>query len=396
MPRGSGKTAVQESAQALFCAIADYLGEAETRRAFDFKEYPTYDKFVSKYKPPGDRGINGIINDAYKNHIEIQSQSLASIEDFLREERWYRSSVNIALALIKELNRIHNDFQKIKRPKWQDIFYVRGDKEVMESIAELFKAANDMVKRDHVKKTIPFGDINKWLPADMYFATDDAVKKIAAAKKSKYPMGFAELNTFIFEMMKDGDLLPLSLKMAPSTAKVYRVNYKRSEEEAKIAEIEFVKIHSGAKKGERSLIIVIDKQGGKFTMRHDPSNNTYKGEIQLKNAFGGGVSGDTLIDVMMMADKTFAKNFEDEYKKQHAKYAKLKKQLEKDVNKATQREKYDIIRTQYSTDMSDALNKLWADYLKKSPKAKADHMLRIIVEYAGSMSIRSSKFVIAK
>ena len=53
MPRGSGKTSVQESAQALFCAIADYLGESQAKIAFDLEKYPSYNIFVSKYKPPG-------------------------------------------------------------------------------------------------------------------------------------------------------------------------------------------------------------------------------------------------------------------------------------------------------------------------------------------------------
>lgn len=396
MARGSTQTAVQEAAQALFCAIADYLGEAESKKAFDLKVYPTYDDLISAYSPPGNKGINAIINEAYKNHIEIQSESLKSIETFLRKEEWYRSSVNIALALIKELHGIHGEFRKIKPMKWQDIFYAKGDKQIMEGIADLFKTANDMIKKDKLKNTIPFGNLNKWNPADMYFATDDAAKKIAAQRKNKIEMGFSELNNFIFEMMKEGELLPLSLKKSPDKAKVYKVNYKRSEEEAKLAEIQFIKIASESKKGERSLTLIINNSGGKFIMRHDPSTNAYKGEILLKSSMGGSVSGEALIEVMKMVDKTFANKFEDAYFDTRDKYKIKVKKLEKEVPKSTQRKKFDIIRTKYSTEVSNVLNGVWVDYLKKTPKAKSSQLIRFIVEYAGSMTINSSKFVVAK
>ena len=396
MPRGSTQTAVQEAAQALFCAIADYLGEAESKKAFDLKKYPTYDDWVSNYSPPGPKGINAIINEAYKNQIEIQSESLKSIETFLRKEEWYRSSAHIALALIRELATIHGEFRKIKPMKWQDVFYAKGDKHVMDGIAELFTTANEMIKKDKLKNTIPFGNLNKWCPADMYFATDDAVKKIAAQRKSKIEMGFSELNNFIFTMMKDGDLLPLSLKKSPNGAKIHKVNYVRSKEEEKLAKINYVKIATGAKKGERSLTLVIDNSGGKFIMRHDPSTNAYKGEILLESSMGGSVSGEALIEVMKMVDKKFAKEFEDLYFEVRDKYKVKVKKLEKEVPKSTQREKFDIIRTRYSTEVSDALNGLWVEYLKKTRKAKSSQLIRFIVEYAGSMTINSSKFVIAK
>ena len=42
------KTALQEAAQALFCSLADYLGERETNKVFDKSTYKTYDDFVRK------------------------------------------------------------------------------------------------------------------------------------------------------------------------------------------------------------------------------------------------------------------------------------------------------------------------------------------------------------
>ncbi len=46
----ANQTAVQESAQALFCAIADYLGQSETKIAFDLTNFPTYKDLYTKYK----------------------------------------------------------------------------------------------------------------------------------------------------------------------------------------------------------------------------------------------------------------------------------------------------------------------------------------------------------
>ena len=39
-----------EAAQALFCAIADFLGEQETTKEFTTSKYPTYKTFQNKYQ----------------------------------------------------------------------------------------------------------------------------------------------------------------------------------------------------------------------------------------------------------------------------------------------------------------------------------------------------------
>ena len=44
------KTALQESSQALFCAISDYLGLDQTKKIFNLDVYPTYDDFKASNK----------------------------------------------------------------------------------------------------------------------------------------------------------------------------------------------------------------------------------------------------------------------------------------------------------------------------------------------------------
>ena len=43
-------TAKAESAQALFCAMADYLGSTKAKKVLDYKTYPTYSLFKSNNK----------------------------------------------------------------------------------------------------------------------------------------------------------------------------------------------------------------------------------------------------------------------------------------------------------------------------------------------------------
>ena len=130
---------------------------------------------------------------------------------------WYKSSVNIATKLIKDINTIDKDFAKFQSPNWQDIFYFRGaaaekgrTSNVMELIGELFDAANKTNKQ--------FGDINKWSPADIYFASkkasDTIVEQVNIVRSSKVSYTFDDLNLCINNLIDSGDLLGVSLKKA--------------------------------------------------------------------------------------------------------------------------------------------------------------------------------------
>ena len=100
------------------------------------------------------------------------------IEDLLEsnttaDREFYDSSVNIANKLISDIQTIDPDFSKIKPVNLKDIIYYRADNtgnNIMTKIGKLFGYAN---KREKF-----FGDINKWSPADIYLASNEADKTI--------------------------------------------------------------------------------------------------------------------------------------------------------------------------------------------------------------------------
>ena len=90
------KTALAESSQALFCAVADFLGENKSDKMLDIKKYLTYTDFK--------RAVGeGIVSKAEKR-IRTPGVSLTDIETFLgKNNDWYKSSVLIALKLVKDI-----------------------------------------------------------------------------------------------------------------------------------------------------------------------------------------------------------------------------------------------------------------------------------------------------
>ena len=77
-----------EAAQALFCAIADYLGSAKVQKEFDLTKLPNYEVFKKHY--------GKIIDDCYKG-TDMPQITLKQIETFLNDaDGWYESSLNIA------------------------------------------------------------------------------------------------------------------------------------------------------------------------------------------------------------------------------------------------------------------------------------------------------------
>ena len=215
------KTALQESSQALFCAIADFLGIDESNKLLDLKKFISYEDFKIKNQK--------IISNA-STKIVSPGVSLKDIESFLIEnEDWYKSSVLIANSLIKEISNIDSDF-KIKSSGFQNIYYFRGDSDIMGNIQKLFNIANKSPIT--IKKQSTFGNINKWNPADIYLGSDNAknliIKEVSKAKPNSYT--FSNLNILTSDLIDSGDLLPLSLKKTTSTVTIQRVNFDRKQE----------------------------------------------------------------------------------------------------------------------------------------------------------------------
>ena len=216
------ETANFESAQALFCAIADKVGSSKINKVLNLESYQSYPDFRLTHIKIIDE-----IFDKKKIDVDVNRKS---IEEFLTKNKsWYISSVKIAVKLINDLsNVVDSDFSDIMKPGYQRN-YIRGDKDVVGTIDKLYNIANTNTKKNLELMKIPaFGDINKWSPADIYYASKEAKKDILAElgktlKKTSY--SFPELNTFISKLINSGDLLPLSLKKAEASVQIKKVNF---------------------------------------------------------------------------------------------------------------------------------------------------------------------------
>lgn len=222
-------TAKFESSQALFCAIADLAGGQNIDEILNLKKFPTYKHFkLGKYK-----GIKNTVRIAKADSFTKTTAGLKEIESFLTgNNSWYVSSVLTANYLLKFLHsKVDKDFKDIKESVKIDRFYFRGDKEVMQKIEDCFNVANSNTA--YLKKTnqVPFGDVNKWNPADIYYASKSAIKKIsdhhknATDTKRKKSYDFGELNILINGLLDAGQLLPLSLKKVSKSVSLETVNF---------------------------------------------------------------------------------------------------------------------------------------------------------------------------
>ena len=231
-----------EGAQAIFCYVADMRGLDRVH-----KEWPQFlvkrsrndgleDKFLADY---GD-----IISKGYSSGRIKTTKSQSTIESFIRKQAsWFRSSLLISQKLIEdvdEINKTHSKFNNIDRPGWQNFYYRHGDEEVMGVLTSLFSSANqDSTNTINPKTDRPygrpiFGDLNKWSPADIYFATTvakNALKKLnnSKARKGNF-LTFTDLNETVTLLVESGDLLPLSLKKVKDHVKIVKVNFNRTVE----------------------------------------------------------------------------------------------------------------------------------------------------------------------
>ena len=345
MAESDGDTKAFESAQALFCAIADYLGNTDAKKVLNLNTYGTYEKFKSG------KGNKKLISDSFKK-LKTTGVSLDLIEKILiKDIDWYKSSINIAVKLIEDIANIDQDFAKIKRPGWTDFLYYRGAQggnDVMEDIEKLFTIAN---KQDKL-----FGDVNKWSPADIYFASKIAEIKIQKIV-SKPPQGFnfVNLNEIINSLIESGDLLGVSLKKAPEQVHIYRINFTKKENQKLLEDVKYFDI-SENKGTDRDVQIYFGSSKAKplIKIRHDPysdalgANLAIKCEIEGKNSrlgslvsFGTGTNspGATgFTDLWARVDSAYAKKLATSFQKGTLAYTKgideLNKEYAKKIGKA--------------------------------------------------------------
>lgn len=397
------KTAIFESTQALFCALADYVGKNKLQSVFNLNKFKTYKEFKTK------NNFDKIIQTAYDRQIDTPGVSLGDMEKLLTSENtWYESSVLIAKTLLEKITSIDTDFRNIQAPKWSDVFYTRGDSEVMGKIGELFKIANNNSKQIYTK-SIPFSNINKWNPADMYFASKDAKLKIGKdlieAKQNLRSYTFIELNEMISMLIDNGDLLPLSLKKTTKTVILDKVNFDRTAETKKLSSFKFVKTsdwkpYAINKPQTRDLQIYFDptsKDHIKF--RHDPSTPAFKGEfISPKNpeARGGSLGDGPLADVLGIFDNVFGNSFRTNFKMADKDFRERVQKLGHKPTDKKLKAEYDEQRAQLSALY--VTNKVFPPMIKwlNADKKRATNFLKTTFQYVTSRSSSSSRFVIAK
>ena len=100
-------TTIAVTAQALFCAIADFIGVGRIDKILNTKLYPTYDDFKECWIA-SDHGIT--IEEIFKRQVDAPGVTLGDIEKLFHGgtsgNDWYRSSVNIAVTLLKRIGEI--------------------------------------------------------------------------------------------------------------------------------------------------------------------------------------------------------------------------------------------------------------------------------------------------
>ena len=389
------KTALLESAQALFCSIADYIGVKRTNLLFDPKKYPDYTDFRSQ--------INEATLQAAHKNIETPGVFLNELELFLKKDtKWYVSSLQIAKKLINDITKIDPDF-KISAQGFQQIFYYRGDKEIMGTIEKLFKIAN----KSGYKSQNKFGNLNKWNPADIYLATEKAKKalheELKGAKEKVY--SFQNLNIITSDLIDSGDLFPLSLKKTTKEATLQMVNFDRKAEIKLIKTISikgvtdwqlYKKVKYPTKGVTRDMRILLES-GGDIKLRHDPSAKRFVAEaiFSKAEARGGSIgSMKVLSEIIHFVNPDVAKQILDKYKKGEQKYFDALKKIEY-LRKDKPRFDYErgaISAIYVVNEVMPVLKKFFQD----NRKDEGNKVLRLMFEYITSRTPLSGKFVIAK
>ena len=433
-------TSIAETAQALFCAIADLVGASAAKKVLDINRFPTYFDFKDYWESTDNPKRSWSIERIYEDRVDAPNVTLVNIEELFSASvsgrEWYLSSVNIAQKLIADIQVISPKFQKIKGPNWSNILYQRGDEAVMGTVEALFKIANAGQKTVNQSKSKTkgqvFGNVNKWSPADIYLAspvgTKTLIKELAMAKKSKGYV-FADLNETVCCLIETGELLPLSLKKQPKTSvKLELVNFARSTETVKVNKLSFQKVRPArwakytgttGPNGKviklpsnqfRDVILYIDNTKN-IKFRHDASGSgALKIEINDTSAPGGRAgsigSAEILKDIIALVDPAFGNKFLLAYKQGEVAWrAKVKSKPMQDLYKRGKAKnvKNNPITLEYRRLAGDFSGQLVANAAMKllvgwfvEDTKRTTRFIRHAFRYVTSRADTSARFVIAK
>ena len=394
------KTALAESSQALFCAVADFLGERKSDKLLDIKKYLTFTDFK--------RAVGEQVISKAEKRIRTPGVTLSDIEEFLlKNNDWYKSSSLIALKLVKDITGIDADF-KLKQEGFQKLFYFRGDQEVMGNIEKLFKIANSSPIT--VANQVKFGNVNKWSPADIYLATEKARKDIgnAVLKAKPKTYSFIDLNILTSNLIDSGDLLPLSLKKTTKTVQLQKVNFDKKSEIKALEKVSlspkkvtnwqpYKKVPFGTKGETRDMRAFLNN-GGEIKFRHDPSAKRFVAEFigGGAEARGGSIGSIKLFcELFALVDKETSRQVLKEYQEGEKLYFEDLKLIENLRGK--DKKLFDFERGSISAlNIINRIMPILKNWFTKTDKKKVDDFIRIIYQYITSRTPLSGKFVIAK
>ena len=394
------KTALAESSQALFCAVADFLGERKSDKLLDIKKYLTFTDFK--------RAVGEQVISKAEKRIRTPGVTLSDIEEFLlKNNDWYKSSSLIALKLVKDITGIDADF-KLKQEGFQKLFYFRGDQEVMGNIEKLFKIANSSPIT--VANQVKFGNVNKWSPADIYLATEKARKDIgdAVLKAKPKTYSFIDLNILTSNLIDSGDLLPLSLKKTTKTVQLQKVNFDKKSEIKALEKVSlspkkvtnwqpYKKVPFGTKGETRDMRAFLNN-GGEIKFRHDPSAKRFVAEFigGGAEARGGSIGSIKLFcELFALVDKETSRQVLKEYQEGEKLYFQDLKLIENLRGK--DKKLFDFERGSISAlNIINRIMPILKNWFTKTDKKKVDDFIRIIYQYITSRTPLSGKFVIAK
>ena len=425
-----------EGAQALFCYIADILGASETEKQFaPYLEDKNAVKFFETYKD--------IIDKAYDtNQVDTGKTQPVILNYIENNPDWFVSSLKIAEKIITEIEDIDKKFSKITKPGWQDLLYVHGDDDVMGAMSALYKSANNQSAKDPLNPGKYFGNINKWTPADIYFASKDAKKVLEKLKNDpqtkKNNLTFPVLNETVTDLLQSGDLLPLSLKKARGDVIIKKVNFDRKYENKLLANTKCTGVQTwhemiGAYKttnksfewtkeppfplskgvGRRDIYITLKSgdKDGTLQIRATPASSGKPSpgvKVILKytgsSALGGQVASIPLFaKIVGTVDPQFAHRIQQVW---DTSYNIFKPVAIKYIKFGGGKENYKgdkKAKDQFNDDMGalsglimmNKLRPIIEDYFKK-PGEEQDNVTRAIFAYVSSRTPNSAQFVIAK
>jgi hypothetical protein len=291
----------------------------------------------------------------------------------------------------------------------------------MGNIEKLFKIANKNTKYWTTLGQPSFGDINKWSPADMYFASDAAKRNVSKellfAVSNQGSYNIDRLNILINENMKSGDLFPLSLKKQIRQVQLQPVNFDDKDKAELLKDVNYKDLYKIEMKAgkvwftpqdpQRDMLLgVVDSKGGdkgKIQIRHEPSAGQWKVDFTYKGAQARGgslTSFDAFSKLVGQHNAKVGAEFLKQYKIGNELFKaqnKIHEKTKTEYRNKYGKEAYDKRRGELSaTTIINRVMPVISGWLaKEKPQVKTE-FVRSIFTYVTSRAPKSGKFVIAK